>query len=155
LNKNSGERRIAANAPEIHDVKISWTGGTLGYNILLVEDQQLSRLSIAAVLERAEYRVHQAETGEQAVNLIDLIAFDTVISDYQLSGRLTGLDVLGAHHRILPTNSRILITAYGCQQVQLAVKRLGAVYLEKPFLVKDLISKIQAGRLNRQIHTVT
>jgi two-component system response regulator FlrC len=117
--------------------------GTLGSNILLVEDQHLARRSLTAVLERAAYKVHEAETGEQAIELIAIIVFDAVIADYQLPGRATGIDVLTAHHRIVPANQRILITAYGSRDVQLAAKEIGAGYLEKPFLVKDLISKIQ------------
>jgi DNA-binding response OmpR family regulator len=112
-------------------------------NILLVEDEPLARRSIAAVLERSQYTVHQADTGEAALDLISAVRFNAVIADFQLPGKITGIDVLKRYHKTCPGKNLILITAFGSYEVQLEAKTMGAVYLEKPFSLKDLISKIQ------------
>jgi DNA-binding NtrC family response regulator len=111
--------------------------------ILLVEDEPLARRSIAAVLERAAYAVHQAENGETALELIARMPFDTVIADFQLGGKINGIDVLKGQHKTAPGKRLILITAFGSPEVQSEAKAMGAVYLEKPFLLKDLMSQIR------------
>ena len=63
-------------------------------NILLVEDEPIARRNITIFLQRASHNVHQAETGEAAVDLISRINFNTVISDFRLPGRINGIDVL-------------------------------------------------------------
>jgi DNA-binding response OmpR family regulator len=74
-------------------------------NILLVEDEPLARRSIAAVLERATYAVHQADNGEAALDLMSRIPFNTVIADFQLGGRINGIDVLKRQHTRHPESS--------------------------------------------------
>ena len=61
-------------------------------NILLVEDEPVARRNITIFLQRASHNVHQAETGEAAVDLISRINFDTVISDLRLPGRINGIE---------------------------------------------------------------
>jgi two-component system response regulator HydG len=111
-------------------------------NLLVVEDEPLARSSIATVLERAEYNVFQAGTGEAALDLIARVTFNTVISDFQLPGHVNGIDVLKCQYRASPGKQLILITAFGSHEVELEAKAMGAVYIEKPFLLKDLLSKI-------------
>jgi DNA-binding response OmpR family regulator len=114
-------------------------------HILLVEDEPLARRNIASVLERAQYTVHQAETGEAALDLIATVPFNTVIADFQLPGKINGIDVLKRQHDSFPGKQLILITAFGSYEVQSEAKALGALYLEKPFFIKDLIAKIRPG----------
>jgi DNA-binding response OmpR family regulator len=115
----------------------------MGGNVLLVEDEPLARHSIAAFLERTSYSVHQAENGEVALDLIERVPFDTVIADFQLGGRINGIDVLKRQNDTAPGKRLILITAFGSPDVRSEVTAMGAVYLEKPFLLKDLVSQIQ------------
>jgi DNA-binding response OmpR family regulator len=56
-------------------------------NILLVEDEPLARRNITIFLQRASHHVHQAETGEAAIDLISRI---NSIPSYQISGYLEG-----------------------------------------------------------------
>ena len=50
-------------------------------NILLVEDNRLSRQNIAAVLTRYGYQVMEATSGEDALELLkDVDQFDVVIA---------------------------------------------------------------------------
>jgi DNA-binding NtrC family response regulator len=72
------------------------------------------------------------------------VPFDTVIADFQLGGKINGIDVLKGQQNTAPGKQLILITAFGSPEVQSEAKAMGAVYLEKPFLLKDLISQIRA-----------
>jgi DNA-binding response OmpR family regulator len=73
---------------------------TVACNLLLVEDDALSRRNLAIFFQQSEQNVYEADTGEIAVELIDRITFDVVVSDFRLPGRLSGVDVLRHHFRL-------------------------------------------------------
>ena len=108
-------------------------------NILLVEDEPLSRRNIAKFLQRAGHQVTEAETGEAAIDIMKTHDFTTVISDLRLPGEMNGLDVLKHQNEIYPGKRLILITGFGSDEVQSAAKELGAVYLEKPLSMRGLL----------------
>ena len=111
--------------------------------ILLVEDEPNARRNIALYLQRAKHNVHQAETGEAALDLISRMSFHAVISDLRLPGRVNGIAVLQRQNETSPGNPLVLITAYSSTDVQLRAKALGAVYMEKPLILRDLLSTIE------------
>ena len=56
-------------------------------SVLLVEDSSPARRNIATFLERAGYQVAQADTGEDAVRLIEASGnFDVIVSDLRIRG---------------------------------------------------------------------
>jgi DNA-binding NtrC family response regulator len=112
-------------------------------NILVVEDEPLGRRNITIFLQRASHNVHQAETGEAAVDLISRINFNTVISDFRLPGRINGIDVLKHQRDRSPGKQLVLMTAFGSAQVQSEAEALGAVYMEKPLSLRELLSSIE------------
>lgn len=60
--------------------------------ILIIEDNDTLRRAYARFLGRG-YEVCEAETGEQAVALLESGEFDVVLSDNDLASKMTGLDV--------------------------------------------------------------
>ncbi len=112
-------------------------------NLLLVEDNPLSRRNIAMFLQNAEFTVHQAENGETALQLISQIKFDVVISDFRLPGRVNGLDVLKYQSRMDAGKRLILITAFGSEQAQAEAKAVGALYIEKPISLSGLLQSLE------------
>ena len=112
-------------------------------NILVVEDEPLGRRNITIFLQRASHNVHQAETGEAAVDLISRINFNTVISDFRLPGRINGIDVLKHQWERSPGNRLVLVTGFGSAQVQSEAEAIGAVYMEKPLSLRELLSSIE------------
>jgi DNA-binding NtrC family response regulator len=112
-------------------------------SILVVEDDPLSRRNLATFLEYAGYEVHQAETGEAALDLLSRVDFDAVISDFRLPGAVNGLDVLANYGKISPEKQKILITAFGSHETQSRARSVGALYIEKPISLNDLLSEIQ------------
>lgn len=111
-------------------------------NLLLVEDHALSRRSLARALELASHIVYEAETGEAAVDLLSSRLFDVVISDLRLPGQINGLDVLRQQKEKSAGTRLILITAFGSAQTQTEAEALGALYIEKPFSLQDVLSRI-------------
>jgi DNA-binding NtrC family response regulator len=112
--------------------------------VLLVEDSSLARRNIATFLERAGYQVAQADTGEDAVRLIQTTGdFDVVISDLRMPGMISGLDVLSHQNRIAPETGSILMTAFGSDQIRNQMRKLGAAYIEKPIKLDSLLQEIE------------
>jgi len=113
-------------------------------NILVVEDEPLARRNISLFLQRARHNVHQAETGEVALGLISRVNFKTVISDFRLPGRINGIDVLKHQDATAPGKRLVLITAFGSDEVRTEAEAMGAVYLEKPLSLDQLLSTVEA-----------
>ena len=108
--------------------------------LLLVEDHLPSRRNLALVLKSATHTVYEAETGEDALNLLLSMDFGVIVSDYRLPGMANGLDVLRRQRDKSPVARLVLITAFGSYEVQNQVAALGAIYIEKPFSLADLLS---------------
>ena len=71
------------------------------------------------------------------------VSFDSVISDLRLPGRINGLDVLKWQNAIAPGRRLLLITAFGSDDVRSETETLGAVYMEKPLTLSELLSIIE------------
>jgi DNA-binding NtrC family response regulator len=112
-------------------------------NILVVEDEPVARRNIAIFLQRASHNVQQVETGEAALSLISRVDFTTVISDFRLPGKINGIDVLKHQSTTASGKRLILITAFGSDDVRTEAEAMGAVYMEKPLSLSDLLSTIE------------
>jgi len=106
--------------------------------ILIVDDEPIVRESIRDWLKDAGYQVATAETGEQALEMVQKEDFGVVVLDVRLPGR-TGLAVLKELKATKPHIKAIVITAYPTTEMSLEAMKLGAVdYLVKPVAPDDL-----------------
>lgn len=109
--------------------------------ILLVEDDLLTKNTIGLFLREEGYEVHEAEDGVDALSLLEKNQFDLVLSDIVMPG-FNGFDLLERANSMSPRTPVMLMTAYSPMQSQ--VKTRGAAeFILKPFLLDDLLSKIQ------------
>jgi DNA-binding response OmpR family regulator len=111
--------------------------------ILLVEDDRTSRRNVAAFLRSTGYEVYEAEDGEIALNLLTSTEFDVVISDLNLPGNFSGIDILATLNTLPRKVDGILITGTGSDQIKSRAKSLGAAYMEKPIQLRELEKRIQ------------
>ena len=112
--------------------------------ILLVDDNRLSRQNIAGFLSRFGYSVTEAETGEDAIQIIkDIDNFDVVITDLRMPGSVNGLDVLQFQAGIRKGTCSILVTAFGSDQIRDRVQALGGFYMDKPIRLTQLLQQIK------------
>lgn len=106
--------------------------------ILIVDDEPIVRESIADWLKDAGYQVATAETGEEALELIEKQDFSVVILDIRLPGK-TGIKVLEEVKALKPEIKSIIITAYPTVELATEAKKLGAIdFLIKPIAPDDL-----------------
>ena len=106
--------------------------------ILVVEDEPIVRESIRDWLKDAGYEVATAESGEEALEMIEKQDFSLMVVDVRLPGK-TGITVLKEVKAQRPWIKSIVITAYPTAELSDRAKKLGAVdYLIKPIAPDDL-----------------
>jgi DNA-binding NtrC family response regulator len=111
--------------------------------ILVVEDEDSTRESLAELLRGEGYEVHEAGDGNTAKDFIDQLDLDIVIIDLTISGT-DGLDVLKHAREVSPQGSIVLLTAYASVETAVEALRFGADdYLLKPLIFEDVRRKIE------------
>jgi DNA-binding NtrC family response regulator len=92
--------------------------------ILIIDDEQLIRRSIAKRLSVAGYQVLEAEDGKTAIERA-ATGVDLAILDYRLPD-LDGLSVLKQIRQVDPDVLVILLTAYASVDTAVEAMKLGA-----------------------------
>ena len=107
-------------------------------SVLIVDDEPIVRESIRDWLKDAGYQVATAESGEEALEMIERQDFSVVVLDIRLPGQ-TGITVLKEVKAQRPWIKSIIITAYPSAETTAEAKKLGAIdYLIKPLVPDDL-----------------
>ena len=114
--------------------------------ILAVDDEEHILELIAYNLEAGGYEVRKAETGEEALEVLNREQVDLVLLDLMLPG-IDGIEVL-KQIRSDPVKRRlpvIMLTAKSHEISKVIGLELGADdYLGKPFGVHELLARIKA-----------
>ena len=106
-------------------------------SVLIVDDEAIVRESLKDWLKDT-YQVTTAETGEEAIELMEKQDFDILIVDVRLPGK-SGIQVLREIKEVKPHIKSIVITAYPSAELAVQAMKLGAVdYLIKPVAPDDL-----------------
>ncbi len=106
--------------------------------ILIVDDEAIVRDSIGDWLRTANYQVETAETGEEALEMVEKKEYSILILDVRLPGK-SGIQVLREVKASKPHIKSIIITAFPSEGLADEAMRLGAVdYLIKPVLCENL-----------------
>jgi two-component system response regulator HydG len=114
-------------------------------SILIVEDNETLRAGLRVSLEDSGYGIHEAATGEEAVQLLETDFFHVVVSDIKL-GDLTGVDILKKAKEVNTGTEVILMTAYATVDSAIQALRLGAFdYIQKPFEVEHLKHRVRTA----------
>ena len=121
--------------------------------VLVVDDEAIVRESIRDWLKDAGYEVGVAESGEEALKLIQKQNFGVMILDLRLPG-MNGIDVLKKVKVLKPDIKSIVITAYPTMLTQEEATKLGAIdYLVKPVfpdkleeLIRNTVGEAEKGK---------
>ena len=124
------------------------------WRILIVDDERSMREMLAILLRREGYELAVAESGREAIELLEREPFDLIVSDVRMPD-VSGVDVIRTARAINPSIITIMMTAFGSRELIDEVERLGVNdYVEKPFnveVVKFRIRKeLDRRRLQRE-----
>ncbi len=116
------------------------------WTILVVDDNEVSRLTCSRYLERQGYLVVEAEDGQQALEQLARVRPDLVVLDVMMPG-LSGYEVLEAIRRDNPPEALPVVMATAREKSEDMVKafELGANdYVTKPVDLPVLAVRVQA-----------
>ena len=108
--------------------------------ILIVDDDEVVRLSYLRSLADSHRNVESARDGNEAMRAIKQKAFDVVLLDLRMPG-VDGMEVLKAIKDKWPETEVVVITGYPSIETAKEAVRLGAYdYLAKPVGPDDVIN---------------
>ncbi len=112
--------------------------------ILCVDDERTTLMLTSRAIERAcpEDQIITATSGEEAIEIVNTMPIDLVITDLMMPG-LSGIDVLEAAKRERPSTEVVMVTAYSSVESAVEAMQKGARdYLPKPINIDLLMEKV-------------
>lgn len=113
--------------------------------ILIVDDEEGLREGLSRLLEGEGYAVLAAETGEEALQVLQQSHIDLVLTDMRMPG-MDGIELLKKIRERHGELGVIILTGYGQIESYIEAMNFGAIeYVSKPFKVNELkfiVSKV-------------
>src|ERR671924_217723 len=102
-------------------------------SILVVDDEEIMREILEALLTREGYHVRLASSGEEGLELARSFPFDAVVVDVMMPG-MDGLSLLDELKKLDDDLPVLMITAFASVETAIAAMKRGAFdYITKPF----------------------
>jgi DNA-binding NtrC family response regulator len=118
--------------------------------ILVVDDEEVVRLSYLRTLSGQHCNVDVVADGEDALQKMSLQPFDVVLLDLRMPG-MDGMSILKTIKQKWPDSEVIIITGYPAVESAKAAVTLGAYgYLAKPVGPDDVINAANGAMLHKR-----
>ena len=118
--------------------------------ILVVDDDEVVRLSHLRSLTGANYNVESVWNGRDALRLMERHPFDVILLDLRMPG-MDGMSVLKTIKEKWPESEVVIITGYPSIETAKEAVRLGAFdYLAKPVGPDDVISAANGAMMQKK-----
>jgi DNA-binding NtrC family response regulator len=125
--------------------------------LLIVDDDESLRQTLAQRFKRMGMAVAEAGDGEEALAKAGHTAYDVALLDLHMPG-MTGIELLGRLKEQWPELEAIMLTAHGSIETAIQAMKQGAYdFLTKPFQMSDLdvhvqkaYEKVRLARRERQ-----
>ncbi len=110
--------------------------------ILVIDDEEIVRLSCKRTLVPEGYEVDTAASGKEGMELFEKSKYDLVLIDLKMPG-IDGIEVLVNIKRQHPEQNVMIMTGYDTiEHIVESISSGAAHYLEKPFTPDTLIERI-------------
>lgn len=119
-------------------------------NLLLVDDETRVLRSLKMLLKN-QYQIHTAESGQQALQILQTHPIDVLVTDQRMP-ELSGVELLREAHKLYPDTMRILLTGYSDLNAIISSINEGEIYrfINKPWDPEHLRHTIaKAARIAR------
>ncbi len=118
-------------------------------NILVVDDEEVVRLSFARTLSGQHCNVQAAPSGNDALRMMREHSFDVVLLDLRMPG-MDGMSVLKTIKEQWPESEVIIITGYPAVETAKQSMSLGAfTYLAKPVGPDEVVEAANEAMLHK------
>jgi DNA-binding NtrC family response regulator len=107
-------------------------------DLLLVDDDAEFRGTVARRCSRRGFRVREASSGEEALDMAERRQFDVAVLDMVMPG-VSGLELLQKLKSSNPECEAIMLTGQGTIETAVQAMKLGAIdFISKPFPLAEL-----------------
>ena len=113
--------------------------------VLVVEDEVLARLVIADYLRECGYRVHEAASGTEALEVLQSpeVSIDIVFSDVEMQGDMDGFGLARWVRTNMP-RTQVILTSGAERSADIAGTLCEAgPLLKKPYPSQDVVDRIK------------
>ena len=112
--------------------------------VLFVDDENTIRLTLPVILERAGFDVCVAASVPEALELINHLSFDVLLTDLNIGQPADGFTIVSAMRRIQPRAATFILTGYPDFQTALeAIRKQVDDYFTKPADIETLITTLR------------
>jgi signal transduction histidine kinase len=119
--------------------------------LLVVDDEENLRITVAAILEKEGYTVDTASSGDEAIDLLANADYDLVLTDLHMEHG-EGLTVLNEIRRNAPLTISVVLTGFASVESAIAALQEGAYdYLVKPCDIDVMKHTIRRGVEHRKL----
>ena len=112
-------------------------------SILIVDDDEGSRKSLALILGEKGYDVEMAETGREAIEKNQKRSFDVALLDVRLPD-VGGIELLTLLRETHPNTMVIMVTAYASvETARQALNEGASAYITKPLDMNEVLARVR------------
>src|SRR5512145_2260338 len=120
-------------------------------SILVVDDEEIMREILEALLTREGYHVRVAASGEEGLEFAKSFPFDAVIVDVMMPG-MDGLALLDELKKLDDELPVLMVTAFASVETAIAAMKRGAFdYITKPFKNDEVLVVVRNAVERRQL----
>ena len=120
-------------------------------HVLVVDDEDIVREPICAMLQHLGFRVDVAESGDEALEKFKSDDYTFLLTDIRMPG-IDGLELIRIVKREYPNVCAIAMTGYSKEYKYVETINAGATdFVNKPFGIEEIEAKFKRGIIERNI----
>ena len=113
--------------------------------LLIVDDETAIRWALRKTLQRMNFEISEAETGEQAIALVRTVHFDAVLLDISMPG-MNGIETCRKIRKLMPLLGIVMLTVRNTEEDKIQALDAGADdFITKPFHVGELAARLRSA----------
>ena len=120
-------------------------------SVLIIDDEEIMREILEALLTREGYQVRLAASGEEGLELAKSVPFDAAIVDVMMPG-IDGIATLEELRKYDDDMPVVMVTAFASVETAIAAMKRGAFdYITKPFKNDEVLVVVRNAIERRQL----
>jgi len=135
-------------------INMSKTDNDISYkneHVLVVDDEEIVREPIVAMLLHLGFKVDTAGSGDEALQEFKTNSYSFLLTDIRMSG-IDGLELIRIVKRKYPDVCAIAMTGYAKEYRYVETINAGATdFINKPFGIEEIEAKFKRGIIERNI----
>ena len=120
--------------------------------ILVVDDLAVVRLSLRQILQHEGFKVLEASSADEARSILNKHSVQLVLSDIEMPGGDSGLDLVKGLHSCIPEVAFVMVTAMDDTTLAIDCLHHGAFgYVVKPFQPREIVIQVNSALRRRHL----